>query len=123
MSNITPKEIGLEKLIDLWERGCNYQLSIDNYERSGDNEYPVYSIKMSDNVSIVISKEDKYRLRLVFSGYLTYKNFEISEEQFQQMESQHEKAIEAKQKVLNSNAVKRGEYELNVLLQAESIFQ
>lgn len=123
MSNITAKEINLEKLIELWYRGCNYQLSIDNYDRSGNNEYPVYSIKMSDNVSIVISKEDKYRLRLIFSGYLTYKNFEISEEQFQKMEAEHEAAIETKQKTLNANAIKRGEYELDVLLQAESMFQ
>lgn len=122
MSNITSKEIGIEKLIDLWKRGCNYQLSIDNYERSVDSEYPLYSIKMSDNVSLVISKEDKYFLRLVFSGYLTYKKFEISEEQFQQMEAEHESAIETKQRTLNENAIKRGEYELDVLLQAESMF-
>jgi len=120
MNDINVQEITLEKLIELWNKGCQYELSIDNYDRRGDDEYPVYSIKMSDNVSVVISNEDKYVIRLVFSGYLTYKKFELSKEQFQQMEGAHERAISEKQKKLNENAVKRGEYELSVLLQAEA---
>ncbi len=111
-------DLTAEKLITLWEKACNWSLPIDNYEKSGSPEYPIYSIKLSTNVSLVITLEDKHTIRLLFSNFLTYKKFEITPDQFGELSLLHETSINEKQKSFNKELIQKGENELHSLLNA-----
>lgn len=112
-------ELNSEKLINLWKSACNWDLPIDCYDKTGSPDYPIYSIKLSKSISLIITLEDKHTIRLIFGDYLTYKKFEITSEQFESISLLHETSINEKQKKANQELIKKGEFELNVLLSNE----
>ena len=112
-------ELNSEKLINLWKSACSWDLPIDCYDKTGSPDYPIYSIKLSTNVSLIITLEDKHTIRLIFGDYLTYKKFEITSGQFELISLLHETSINEKQKKANQELIQKGEFELKVILSGQ----
>ena len=117
MKNV--KEIQLENVIQKWNEVCNMNIPSESFQRIGDDVSPIYSIKISTNVSFAISKEDKLYFRIVFSGYLTYKKFELNEAQFDELISNHEKAIFEKEAKEKADLIEKCEGEFDMFMQTE----
>lgn len=104
-------------LIDLWKNSCSPSKSIDDFTRIVDNDFPVLTIKLTTNVSVQLSKEDVYYIRLVFGGYINYKKSEISKEEFEELSILQENVINKKNTDIKKEIIKRGEHELATLMQ------
>lgn len=121
-------ELTAEDLTKIWSKACDWQLDIQNYRSSGTDEYPIITINLSTSLSIVAAKEsifvketniieDKYFVRLVFDNFLTYKKFELFPEQFEAMVILFENSISEKEKKQKEDLIKKGEFELNLIIQ------
>lgn len=104
----------------LWTGACNINTPIDSFESQVDfstGTFSVCSIKLTPNLSISITLEEKFYIRIIFDEYITYKKFEISKEEFESLCELHQKIVAIINSQIKEKAIQKGKEDLQRIMQ------